>query len=97
MAKRYHQSVKDRLAESRGEEKHLLRFKDRRKSMEDSYGMIHEDHDAVANLPQDVKMKAYPPYDGYMPPAPDDTIERIDKMMDESDDKIRSFMKPRKA
>lgn len=92
--KRYHQSVKDRLAESRGEEKNLL---SRRKSMEDDYGMIHEDHSAVANLPQDVKMKPYPPYDGYMPDAPDDTIERIDKMMDESDKKIRANIKPRKA
>lgn len=96
--KRYYQSMKDRRAESQGEEKYvadneLLR---RRMEMEED-GMIHEDRSAVANMPQDVKMKPYPPYGYYSSQAPDDTIDRIDDMMDESDRLEHEFAKPRKA
>lgn len=89
MAKRYHESKKHKksfMAE------HDLRHK----YLEDE-GMIQEDHYAVANLPQDVKMKPYPPYGGYMPDILDDTRRGIDEMMEESDEKVREFIKPRKA
>ena len=90
--KRYHQSKKDRRHESRGEHE----FERRHEAMRED-GMINEDRSAVANMPQNVMMKPYPSYDGYMPEEADDTMHRIDEMMHESDNKIRAHIKPRKA
>lgn len=87
--KRYHQSLKDRRHERRGEERHLAHVrKDRRDermgmekywedhahhldprrdkhrskhgSYRDDYATIHEDRNAVANLPQRVMYEYYP-------------------------------------
>lgn len=71
-------------------------FERRREAMRED-GMLNEDRSAVANMPQNVMMKSYPPYDADMEEAPDDTIRRIDLMMHESENKIREFVKPRKA
>lgn len=91
--KRYHQSVKDRMAESRGEEKHMMRRKmsegdyagaepRRRQEMEDA-GMLREDHRQVANMPQEVMYKPWPKAGHYMDGGLDDTIRGIDNQMDE--------------
>lgn len=100
--RRYHQSVKDRMAESRGMERYETRAMERaehrskkmdngyyagmdprrRQEMEDA-GMIHEDHRAVANLPQNAIMKEYPrPYydNNY---NLDDTIRGIDNQIND--------------
>lgn len=88
--KRYHQSVKDRLAESRGEMRHLegdARMKADRhmRHREERYNnhsdcLIHEDHNAPSNLPQEVIMKYYPrtEYDRY---NLNDDIRGIDVQM----------------
>lgn len=41
-------------------------------------GMIREDHSAIANLPQNVMIKAYPKPDTYGHYDLDDTIESVD-------------------
>lgn len=127
MAKRYHQSKKDRMHERRGEERHIERkAKDRRderrgeerylerkyRSMGEEYyagmdprrrqeledaGMIHEDHGAVANLPQAPKMVFYPKTGPYIPEDLDDTIRGVDGQMDYDNDKRRAHFYPKKV
>lgn len=64
MAKRYHNGNGMKSMESRD----LYSGKSSRREMESrDAGMISEDKSAIANLPQNVVMKAYPacPYDSY--------------------------------
>jgi len=110
MAKRYHQSVKDRLAESRGMERHELKHKAhhgmdehyagmgsrRRQELEDA-GMIHEDHRAIANLPQEVMIKPYPYTGPSLPEGLDDTIRGVDAQMDYDDSQRRRHFYPKKV
>lgn len=94
MAKRYHQSRKDRMDERKGMDRRLGEYAGydakRRQELEDS-GMIHEDHSAVANLPQEVMMKPWPkrPYLDY---ELDDTIREVD---DQMGDDVRGARKHR--
>lgn len=54
----------------------------RRQELEDA-GMIHEDHNAIANLPQEVMIKMYPKSDmARMPEELDDTMHGIDHQID---------------
>lgn len=46
------------------------------------YEMISEDHNAVANLPQDVKYHAWPQAGYYADSNLDDTIRGINKQLD---------------
>jgi len=103
--KRYYQSVKDRMAESRGMERYETKknIKDsayrsvelyagpslRRQMEMEGSGMIYEDRDAIANLPQNVMMKEYAkmPYPDYQVP---DTIKGIDVQMYEDSDEKKS-------
>ena len=125
MAKRYHQSKKDRMDERAGEMRHERdRFNDERRSdrdekdghmlrmtsaemyagmeprrrqeLEDA-GMIHEDHNAIANLPQNVMIKAYPKTGPYLPEGLDDTMEGVDRQMDYDDAKRREHFYPKKV
>lgn len=68
----------------------------RRQEMEDA-GYIHEDHSAIANLPQDVKIMAYPKTGPYMPEGLDDTINGVDHQMDYDDSQRRSHFYPKKV
>lgn len=102
-AKRYHQSKSDRIAESRGMKEWSPRDgyyagmdARRRQEMEDA-GMIHEDHRAIANLPQDVMIKPYPMTGPYIPEVLDDTIRGVDKQMDMDDNKRREHFVPKKV
>lgn len=81
--KRYYQSPKDRLAESRGMEREMYAGYDdrKRKEYEDSM-MIKEDRSAVANLPQNVMMKEYPKTDYYYYDL-DDTQRGVNVQMDD--------------
>jgi hypothetical protein len=54
------------------------------------YGMISEDHSAVANLPQEVVQKTYPRMD-YMGGELDDTIREIDSVRKDEIRKIREY------
>jgi len=67
----------------------------RRQEMEDA-GYIHEDHDAIANLPQYPIIKSYPRTGPYLPEGLDDTIEGIDHQMDYDDGKRREHFYPKK-
>lgn len=83
--KKYYQSARDRRDESRG-----MKKKDRER------GMITEDYNAVANLPQQVIMKEWPEaqygLDGYY----DDGISGVDKQMYKDVSKARSRMSDQK-
>ena len=68
----------------------------RRQEMEDS-GMIHEDHRAIANLPQEVKIAPYPKTGPYIPEVLDDNISGVDMQMDGDDKKRREHFKPKKV
>lgn len=66
----------------------------RRQEMRDA-GMIHEDHHALANLPQQPIMKYYST-EGYMPEGLDDTIRGIDNQMMADNPVRKGIFKPHK-
>jgi hypothetical protein len=69
----------------------------RRQEMEDA-GMIHEDHNAVANLPQNVVMKPYGnATGGYLPEDLDDTIRGINRQTGYDGEKRDSGFYPKKV
>lgn len=68
----------------------------RRQEMEDA-GMIHEDHHAIANMPQNVIMRPYPdPYE-YIPEDLDDTIRGIDRQKGMDYGQTMRHLKPKKV
>lgn len=68
----------------------------RRQEMEDA-GMIHEDHRAIANLPQEVMIKPYPKTGPYLPEGLDDTINGVDRQMDFDDSQRARHFYPKKV
>jgi hypothetical protein len=68
----------------------------RRQELEDG-GMIHEDHSAIANLPQNVMMKPYPKTGPYMPEDLDDRIEGVDRQMNYDDKQRAAHFFPKKV
>ncbi len=68
----------------------------RRQELEDS-GMIHEDHRAIANLPQEVMIKAYPHVGPYMPEILNDDVSGVDAQMEYDDDQRRRHFYPKKV
>jgi hypothetical protein len=98
-----HRSQHSRMHE-RSEHRHKMMHEEhyagaeprRRQEMEDA-GMIHEDHNAVANLPQDVMMKYYPREGGYTPEDLDDTIKGIDHQMGYDNRKKMEHFMPKKV
>jgi len=68
----------------------------RRQELEDA-GMIHEDHRAIANLPQEVMIKPYPRTGPYLPEGLDDTIKGVDDQMDYDDKQRRAHFYPKKV
>jgi hypothetical protein len=56
-----------------------------------SGGMISEDHSAIANMPQNVMIKPYPKSRHYMGEGLDDTINGIDKQMEEDAPRGRNY------
>lgn len=54
----------------------------RRRLEHEDFMMIHEDRNAMANLPQQVMIKAYPKIHGYTPENLDDTVRGVDEQMD---------------
>jgi len=67
----------------------------RRQELEDA-GMIHEDHMQIANLPQNVMIKAYPKTGPYTPEVIDDTIRGVDGQMDYDDMHRKKHFYPKK-
>ncbi len=68
----------------------------RRQELEDA-GMIHEDHMAIANLPQAPMIKAYPRTGPYNPEGLDDTIRGVDDQMDYDDSQRARHFYPKKV
>lgn len=61
-------------------------------------GMLHEDHSAIANMPQEVMMKQYASNDGdYMNHDLDDTIRGVDSQLGMDASKRKSGMRPKKV
>ena len=102
MAKKYYQSKSDRMHESKGMKRKMSEGyyagmdPRRRREYEDS-GMIHEDHSAVANLPQGVKYHEWPNYgDGYLPQKLNDTARGIDMQTSDDHREMMKHLKPEK-
>jgi hypothetical protein len=90
MAKRHHH-MEDHTGHYEGHHKRRMQ------EMKDA-GMIHEDHSAIANLPQNVMIKPYPMVGAYMDEGLDDTIRGVDHQMDTLDGaKGRSHLMPKKV
>lgn len=68
----------------------------RTQEMEDA-GMIRENRNEIANLPQEVMIKAYPKSYNYMPEDLDDTIRGIDKQINLDDSKRNAKLNPKKV
>ncbi len=89
--KRYHQSTRSHY------EEHYAGMEPRRRQELEDAGMLHEDHRAVANLPQEVIMRPYPKVGGYLPEVLDDTIRGIDNQMNYDDSQRRRHFNPKKV
>ncbi len=78
MAKKYHQSKRDKMHESKGMKKRMGDYKDSDMMYHKDSGMISEDHSSFANLPQNVMMKEYPRFMYGLDPYLNDTSSGID-------------------
>jgi hypothetical protein len=67
----------------------------RTQEMQDG-GMIREDHSAIANLPQEVRITPYEKTGPWMPEVLDDTIRGVDGQMDADDNGRRKHFRPHK-
>ncbi len=68
----------------------------RTQEMQDA-GMIRENPAAIANLPQEVMIKAYPMTGPYLPEVLEDSIIGVDEQMDKDDSQRRKHFKPKKT
>jgi len=59
--------------------------------------MISEDHNAIANLPQQVIMKDWADHEAYLPDILDDTIVGINKQINYDDKKRQEHFEPKKV
>jgi hypothetical protein len=60
-------------------------------------GMINEDHNAIANMPQHVMIKPWPAGGSYLPEGLDDSISGINRQMEKDDSKRSEYMRPHKV
>lgn len=86
MAERYHSGPTDTRSERSRRHKEMY-----------ANGMISEDHSAIANMPQSIKMTEYAQTGPWMPEPLDDTIRGVDKQMNADDSKRRAQLKPSKV
>jgi hypothetical protein len=68
-----------------------------RRGLEVDDEMIHEDHRAIANLPQEVMIKPYPKTGPYLPEGLDDGLSGVDRQMDYDDKQRREHFYPKKV
>ena len=104
MAKRHHHSKEHHRAHERANHRmgsahgeHYAGAEPRRRQEMEDAGMIHEDHSAVANLPQNVMMKPYPKEGGYLPENLDDTLRGVDRQMNYDNSKKMAHLYPKKV
>lgn len=101
MAKRHHSSMRGSddggvIGHFKNSE-HYAGMESRRRMEREDGGMIHENHAAIANLPQEVMIKPYPRTGPYMPEGMDDTIKGVDMQMDHDDSQRRKNFAPKKV
>ena len=89
MSKEYYQGKKDKMDEKRG-------MKDSYRNEMEDYGMIKEDRNAVANLPQEVIMRAYPKGNYGYEKGLNDTIGGIDMQIRDDSKKFKKDAYPEK-
>jgi hypothetical protein len=94
MAKKRHHESRSKMLERH---EYYAGEKSRRHQEHADGGMIHEDHSAMANMPQHIIMKPYPKPGGYLPENLDDTIRGVDGLMRENESKRSQHMKPKKT
>ncbi len=68
----------------------------RHQEMQDA-GMIHENHSAIANMPQEVMIKPWPDAGTYMPEQLDDTIRGVNRQVALDDSKRDKNLVPKKV
>ena len=95
MAKRHHSDERAAYRKHASEGHYAGAEPRRRQELEDA-GMIHEDHSAIANLPQEVMFKMYPKAGYAMPEDIDDRLSGIDRQMDKDDSKRKQHEMPHK-
>jgi hypothetical protein len=78
-----------------GDEYYATMDSRRRKESEDAM-MLHEDRNAIANMPQDVKMTPYPNPNYYGTPYLDDTARGIDYQIDDDGHDMKKNRFPKK-
>ena len=96
MAKRIYDSKKIGMASPRGVD-YFPRMGGEGRADIEKPGMIYEDRRAIANLPQEVMIKAYPMTGPYMPEDIDDTGRGIERQMDYDDSQRRAHFYPKKV
>jgi hypothetical protein len=93
MAKRHHDKMHHSKHKMHG---HYEGHEGRRHQEMKDAGMIHEDHSAIANMPQGVIMRDWPKGGHGMREGLNDTISGIDRQMDEDDSKRNKHERPHK-
>ena len=86
-----------RKMKSMGSAEHYAGMEPRRRQELEDSGMIHEDHNQVANLPQGVMMKPYGYEGGYLPEDLDDTIRGIERQKGYDNKKKLDHLYPKKV
>lgn len=90
-------SVAQRYPGRKGEEGYYSGMEDRLNQEAVDGSMIREDHNAVANLPQNVIMRPYRKGGYGIPEGLNDTIEGIDRQLNYDDSKRAEHMLPKKV
>lgn len=94
---RHYERAHHRMSHVMGKEHYAGAEPRRRQEMEDA-GMIHEDHNAIANLPQSVIYRPYPVERFAMPEdSLDDTMRGVDHQIGMDEGKLRQHMVPKKV
>jgi len=97
MAKRHHESKSGMMNfHHQGDDERYAGYSARRTQEMEDAGMIHENRNAIANLPQEVMIKAYPKSAPHMPEGLDDTISGVDRQMEYDNSKRREHFYPKK-
>lgn len=91
MVRKYHQTRHDREDESRGMKRYEREHEHKDGMDSRYYGMLSEDHNAPANLPQEVVHTYYPKCDYMGDYDIDDTIRGLDDVRDDDIDLMERY------
>lgn len=97
MAKRHHSGHREGHMSSRPDTEMYAGRDSRRYQEYKDASMLHEDHNAIANMPQHVIMKEYPKSQDGMNWTSDDTINGIAEQMKIDHGKMKMDFAPKKV